>query len=119
MYTDLGKFLRHLRIENEETLMDMAKKLDVSAAFLSSIEHGKKNLPINLKKRLIEVYDLNSNQVTTLEESIDLSVSSLEINLQNVSKEKQKLGVLFARSFEDLDEDIIDKIRTIIKGESS
>ncbi len=119
MYTDLGKFLRHLRIEKEEILMDMSKKLDVSAAFLSSIEHGKKNLPNNVKKRLIEIYDLNANQITDLENAIELSSSTLEINLQNISKEKQKVGILFARTLEDLDEDIIVKIRSLIKGESS
>ena len=41
MYTSLGRFLKKLRLENEEHLYDMAVKLKVSSAFLSKVENGK------------------------------------------------------------------------------
>lgn len=45
MLTGIGKFLRKLRIDNEEILKDMADALGVSSAFLSAVENGRKKMP--------------------------------------------------------------------------
>ena len=50
MLTSFGKFCRKLRINNGELLYDMAEKLDVSSAFLSKVENGKRNHLKNGKK---------------------------------------------------------------------
>jgi transcriptional regulator with XRE-family HTH domain len=52
MITNFGKFCRRLRIDNGELLYDMAKKLGVSSAFMSSVENGKKNRQKNGNRRL-------------------------------------------------------------------
>ena len=40
--TALGKFLRKIRVDNDERLYDMAKRVEVSSAFLSGVENGRK-----------------------------------------------------------------------------
>ena len=45
MITNFGKFLRKLRIDNNEFLKDMAARLGVTVAYLSAIEHGKRDVP--------------------------------------------------------------------------
>ena len=117
MYTELGKFLRHLRIENRENLKMMAIKLEISSAFLSALENGKKSISDKLKEKLIETYQLNSEMILKLEEAISISNETVSINLTNSSMEKQKIGILFARSFNDLDESKLAKIRFILKGD--
>ena len=42
MSTTLGAFLRKLRLQHGEKLKDMAENLNVSSAFLSAVENGKK-----------------------------------------------------------------------------
>lgn len=115
MYTELGKFLRHLRIDMNENLKEMSERLGVSSAFLSSIESGKKKIPSNIKIKLIEEYSLTELQIANLDEAISLSMNSVSINLENASLEKQKIGVLFARSFEEMDDEQIKKIQDIIR----
>ena len=45
MITAFGKFLRNLRMDIGELLLQMAEKLDVSPAFLSGVENGKRKIP--------------------------------------------------------------------------
>ncbi len=59
MLTPFCKTLRKLRIDHSERLLDMAKKLDISVSFLSSLEIGKKSLPIGIEEKIIELYDLD------------------------------------------------------------
>lgn len=45
MVNNFGKFCRKLRIDRNERLYDMAKRLNVSSAFLSKVENGQKKPP--------------------------------------------------------------------------
>ena len=45
MLTKFGKKLRALRLENDQRLKDMADKLEVTAAYLSAVENGKRSVP--------------------------------------------------------------------------
>ncbi|HAH61855.1 MAG TPA: transcriptional regulator, partial [Treponema sp.] len=45
MLTEFGKFLKKMRIDKSETLAVMAGKLGISAAYLSSIENGTRDIP--------------------------------------------------------------------------
>ncbi|WP_396583921.1 helix-turn-helix domain-containing protein [Bartonella grahamii] len=59
MVTSFGKILRKLRVDHSERLLDMAKKLDISVGFLSSVEIGKKSVPVGLEEKIIELYGLD------------------------------------------------------------
>ncbi len=66
MVTPFGKILRKLRIDHSERLLDMAKKLDISVAFLSSVEIGKKSVPVRLEEKIIELYGLDKEKASLL-----------------------------------------------------
>ncbi|WP_375610409.1 MULTISPECIES: helix-turn-helix domain-containing protein [unclassified Bartonella] len=66
MVTSFGKILRKLRIDHSERLLDMAKKLDISVAFLSSVEIGKKSVPVGLEEKIIELYGLDKEKALLL-----------------------------------------------------
>ena len=38
----IAKFLKQIRLDNEETLKDMAESLNVTPTFISAIEKGRK-----------------------------------------------------------------------------
>ena len=45
-YTKFGEIVRVLRVKHHEVMGDMAKVLDTSLPFLSAVENGKKNVPV-------------------------------------------------------------------------
>ena len=53
MLTSLGKFLRKIRIDNDEYLKDMADKLGVTVSFLSAVENGKKKESNHLRPPVV------------------------------------------------------------------
>ena len=59
---DIGKFLMKLRIDFDETMGRMAKKIGVSHAFLSLAESGKRNMSIKTVRNIIDAYDLKNEQ---------------------------------------------------------
>ncbi len=71
MVTPFGKILRKLRIDHSERLLDMAKKLDISVAFLSSVEIGKKSVPVGLEEKIIELYALDQEVAEILRRKSD------------------------------------------------
>ncbi|HDR0690379.1 TPA: helix-turn-helix domain-containing protein [Pasteurella multocida] len=46
--TEFGKAIRKARIDSGDTLRSMSKALNITQAFLHSIETGKKKIPIRL-----------------------------------------------------------------------
>ena len=60
--TEFGKFLRKLRIDNEELLKDMAIKLNTTPAFLSMVETGRRSIPKKLEEEIEKIYSLSLKQ---------------------------------------------------------
>lgn len=52
----LHRTLQAVRAKRGELLLDMAKKIGVSASELSEMEHGKKEVPLDIAKRLMLYY---------------------------------------------------------------
>jgi transcriptional regulator with XRE-family HTH domain len=114
MLTELGKFLRKLRIEREEILKTMADKLNVTVSFLSAVETGKRPMPGPWAQKISDLYELNEVQkaeFSRLEAEITRTVS---FDLGSSSLERRGLVLTFARKFENLDEETIKKIRKLL-----
>ena len=69
MVTNYGKILRKIRIDNGEILGDMADNLNISSAYLSSIENGGRTIPQDLTKKISEIYSLTPQQIQELEKA--------------------------------------------------
>lgn len=107
--TELGAMLRRIRTDHQELLKDMAERLCVSSAFLSAVESGKKRVPSNFAKKIVDTYGLNSDQENSLISAIELSADEMKINLQDASKNQRTAAVSFAKALGNLsDEDISD-----------
>ena len=115
MVTNLGKFLRKLRIDNGEILKDMADKLNVTASFLSAVENGKKRMPSEWNQRICELYELDADQTEAFSVAIAETEEKIELNFVGVSSCNRELAISFARKFSDFDEDEIIAIRNIMK----
>ena len=59
MATTYGKVLRRIRIDRDELLKNMAEKLKMTSAHLSSIENGKRQIPNNMTRSIVDIYELD------------------------------------------------------------
>lgn len=76
-YEIIGKRIKETRLRKNLTQQNIAKKLNISVAFLSRVERGKSK--INLE-RLVEISNLLNIQVSYL---IDGSAKKSKIYLKN------------------------------------
>lgn len=117
MYSEFGKFLRILRLNEGELLKDMADKLEVSSAFLSAVETGKKKIPDDWAVKISVKYNLDKTKTLELENSITLSKSTEKLNLFNNSPKNVQVALQFARRFNEktISDKTLDDILKLLK----
>ena len=126
--TAFGKILRKRRIDSSEILGDMAKRLDVSAAYLSSIENGLREIPDSFVEKISKEYGLSEAEKQELEEAQAQSKGSVNVPLgeQKDSSEYLETGVRFAKDFSKLTEaqvklmkELLEKFQAESSGEKN
>ena len=70
MASDLANFLRKLRIDNDEFLGDMAKKLFIAPSTLSAYECERRKAPAWFAQMVYDVYNLTPAEKDKLLECI-------------------------------------------------
>jgi transcriptional regulator with XRE-family HTH domain len=113
MLTALGKLLRKLRIDRGEVLKDMAYKLEMSSAYLSAIELGKRNAPETFTENIRRLYSLDQDAEKELGDALDETLSSVKINLSSARNDQRNAALVFARSFERMDQETAIKIQKL------
>ncbi|SIR06576.1 hypothetical protein SAMN05880590_11191 [Rhizobium sp. RU35A] len=113
MATELGKELRKLRIDQDENLMDMAKKLDRSAAFISSVETGKKAPPSGFEDLVIKAYGLFSDTAEKLRRAADASRKAFVLEPSNALG--RDTAGLMARRMNSLSDEDLREIKEILE----
>ena len=61
MISSFGIVMRDIRKNAGDSLIVCAKKLEVTPAFLSSMEVGRKSIPTYYPDKIKELYNLNEN----------------------------------------------------------
>ncbi len=115
MVTEYGKLLRKIRIDQDEILKDMAGKLEITSAYLSSIENGKRPIPVNMTKTIVAKYKLDDFMADSLLEAEDSIKKNVEINLNTANQSQKTVVLSLARQFEQLTDEQLEKIRQILE----
>lgn len=102
--TILGKLLKKLRVEHNETINDMAEKLDITPSYLSSIGMGKRSLPPHQFELLVKEYTPDPARMEQLFWAAEFSRSSVKINYARLTGSQRQLAAVFARYVERLGE---------------
>ncbi|WP_375655158.1 MULTISPECIES: helix-turn-helix domain-containing protein [unclassified Bartonella] len=113
MVTSFGKILRKLRIDHSERLLDMAKKLDISVAFLSSVEIGKKSVPVGLEEKIIELYALDQEVAEILRRESDACRKSFTIKTSDPLR-GEAVGMFF-RTLKDFSQEDLEAFKTLLE----
>lgn len=116
--TEYGKIVRKARIDADLTMLDMAKALGVSSAYLSALEVGKKRISDNLLtavtnylKEKLPMFDAEE-----LKDAAAISNNALPLDIE--STRQKFLVASFARtnmSEADMDDFqvLLDKVRML------
>lgn len=116
--TDLGKALRKLRIDEMETLGDMADKLGITSSYLSAIEKGKRPAPDGLTDKIADIYGLSDKARIELSHAADKTLQAVKVALNEVSGPKREVALCFARSFDDLDDETAKSMLRLLREKS-
>ena len=100
--TCFGKELRKIRIDREETQIDMARRLGISSSLLSMIERGERSVPLGMVARVREEYGLDDEEAAMLEAAQARSAAMLMTRLEGATASQREVAFLFGNSFRDL-----------------
>lgn len=114
-YTKFGEFMRVLRVQHHEVMGDVAKLLGVSTPFLLAVENGRKNVPDIWFDILTKHYSLNDEQVAEMKNAAENSRNQIKITLSKSEPYQREAAIQFARSFDGIDEDTVEKILALLK----
>ena len=110
LVTETGRFLRKLRIDMNEVLYDMAKKMGCTSAFISAIELGKRPVPEEFQQKLVQIYNLSSEQQEEFQHAIDNSARSVTIDFNGLGDNAKGLALVFARRLKTMEEKEAEKM---------
>lgn len=113
--TELGKELRRIRIDSDERLFDMAAKIEISSAFVSAVENGKKSPPAGFEDRVIQAYRLVGDAAERIRSAANRSRTSFTFNGET-QLQRDTFG-LMARRMKELSSDDWAKMLSILQAQ--
>lgn len=115
--TPFGKAVRHLRIEREMLLGDMAEILHVSPSYISQIEMGRKPIPEGFPERIGSLFGLQGEALEQLRADAARSMSEFKIKLEAGASDKDRiLANTIALEFARLTPEAKERIQNIVRG---
>lgn len=114
--TELAKILKSIRLGNGQILKNMSDALNVTSSYLSAVENGKRPMPEEWIEKLKKAYGLSSEMLDKIADAADELRVSIKMNLDNATQTKKEAAVVFARSFEDMDDQTAKSIINILQG---
>lgn len=114
---NLTVFLKSLRLSSDdERLSDMAKKLEVSASYLSTVENQKRRMNDKLFEKIVDVYKLDAKDEKKLDLLRNLASKEFNVSLDEMEDEKKEAVVKFLSSVDDLSKEDLEKINLLLKN---
>jgi transcriptional regulator with XRE-family HTH domain len=91
--TPFGEKMRELRSHKGVTLKEMATALDVSSAYLSALEHGRRGRPNRLQvQRICEYFNIIWDDAEELERLASLSHPRVTVDTAGLGAEATELA---------------------------
>ena len=115
--TPLGAKMREMRDARGVTLKQMAAALNVSSAYLSALEHGKRGKPTwILLQRIIHYFNVIWDEAEELQRLAELSDPKISVDTAGLSPDATELANRLARDIGRLnDEDLAALKAELIK----
>ncbi|MEQ8387242.1 MAG: helix-turn-helix domain-containing protein [Alphaproteobacteria bacterium] len=118
--TPFGRRMRELRQAQGLTLKEMAARLDVSAAYLSALEHGKRGRPNRVFLiQVVGVLGLDWDEQDEIERLAVLSHPRVTVDTQGLAPEATLVANLLAERIGGLDPETLDVLLGILRGDGA
>ncbi|MCC3861818.1 helix-turn-helix domain-containing protein [Pseudemcibacter aquimaris] len=115
--TPFGERVRELRKERGISQKQMAKKLAISPAYLSALEHGHRGRPSwPLIQQIISFFNIIWDEAEELENLARISHPKVSVDTSGLSVEATELVNLLSRNIRDLDQEKIEEMLEIVKS---
>jgi HTH-type transcriptional regulator, competence development regulator len=117
MLTAFGKAVRKLRLDSEgmHKLKDLADALDVSSAYLSAVETGKKSASPDLVDRIADLFGVDVKKRRELHQLASETARTVQLSLVNGEPKSRQVAVMFARRFPSFSEETLEKLLQVIE----
>ena len=116
--TPFGARLRELRAERGQTLGEMAKRLGVSSAYLSALEHGRRGRPTwEMIQRIIQHFNIIWDEAEDLAKLAMISHPKVVIDTAGLEPLATEVANLLAERISKLSSDDLAALRNLIKTE--
>ncbi len=113
--TPFGERLRQLRQERGLNQKDMAKALQVSAAYLSALEHGRRTQPtFPFVQRVIGYFNIIWDEAEELQRLAQLSQPRVTVDTAGLDPAATEVANLLARNVRQLNRNQLASIKAII-----
>lgn len=116
MITPFGKELRKIRIDRSLSLRDMAEALDVSSAYLSAVENGKRPITDKTFNAILAYLNTDEATVSALKKARELSARTVTLSLEAANDTAKETLLAFARNFNSLSNEEIARIQQILSS---
>ena len=118
--SDFGAKMRALRAEKGVNQADMAAALDVSAAYLSALEHGKKGAPSwPMTQKIIHYFGLIWDDAEELILLAQLSRRRVVVDTGGLDAKASRVANLIAKRIGHLSDDELESLLEILDVENS
>jgi transcriptional regulator with XRE-family HTH domain len=113
--TPFGEKLRALRAARGILQRDMAAALEVSAAYLSALEHGRRGAPsAGLIHQICDYFGLIWDDADELRNLAKLSRPRLKLNAAGLTPQQTALGNRLARALRNLEPETVAALHEIL-----
>jgi transcriptional regulator with XRE-family HTH domain len=113
--TPFGEKLRALRASRGILQRDMAAALEVSAAYLSALEHGRRGAPsAGLIHQICDYFGLIWDDADELRNLAKLSRPRLKLNAAGLTPQQTALGNRLARALRNLEPETVAALHQIL-----
>ncbi|HLV83044.1 MAG TPA: helix-turn-helix transcriptional regulator [Devosia sp.] len=118
--TPLGARMRQMRAERGVSLKDMAAAINVSSAYLSALEHGRRGKPTGfLLHRIIAFFNVIWDEAEELQRLAEISDPKITIDTGGLAPEATELTNRLAGAIGKLDAEDLRALRDELMRRSS
>lgn len=110
--TPFGIAIRKLRLEKGMRLLDLAKLMNKSVAYLSAIETGRKPIPDNYVREIAQAMGLSTEELSVIRKAADRSRKT--VTIERLPEDQRELVAAFARRLDKVPPEIIAALKKSI-----
>ena len=116
--TPFGEKVRELRRQKGVTLKEMAAALQISSAYLSALEHGRRGRPTPmLLHQICGYFNIIWDDAEELGKLADLSHPKVTIDTSGLSPTATELANQLSRKIRQMEESQLHELLALVKGE--